>query len=113
MEEQWKRYKFFTSIYRVSNTGRVKKHKDGEDLHICQSNGAVWLRNNWGRRQISIMRLMAICFLEMPDDEEHRAYRLDNTKPYTLDNIAWGTNQEVSAYCCSRWNANRKAESNH
>ena len=104
MEEQWKPYKFYTSIYRVSNTGRIKKYKDGEDLHIIESNGAVLLKNKWGKRQITIQRLMAICFLGMPDDEEHKAYRIDPNKPYTLDNIDWGTKREVSANCCRRWN---------
>ena len=104
MEEQWKPYKFYTSIYRVSNTGRIKKHKDGEDLHICSSNGAVWLKNNWGKKQITIQRLMAVCFLGMPDDEEHRAFRIDNNKPYTLDNIEWGDKNEVSSNCTRRWN---------
>ena len=91
-------YKFFTSIYRVSNTGRVKKHKDDdEDLHICQTNGAVWLCNSWGKKQVSIQRLMAICFLDMPDDNDHIAYRKDHTKPYTIDNIDWGTKKEAQS----------------
>ena len=93
--EEWKPYEFYTSIYRVSNTGRIKQNKDGEDLHICPTNNAVWLKNRWRKRQISIVRLMAICFLGMPDDDKHIAYRLDYKKGYEIDNIAWGVKNEA------------------
>jgi len=67
--EQRITYKFFTSIYHISNTGRIKKYQDGDNLRICKGNGAVILRNNWEKRQINIGHLITICFVDILEDD--------------------------------------------
>ena len=91
MSEEWRTYKYYDSDYSVSNTGRVIRVNYNEELNV-PSGGQVYLHSKeHPNKYVSIGRLMAVCFLDMPDDDQHVAYRINPAAGFTIDNMTWDT----------------------
>ena len=73
--------------YSVCEDGTVR-NRDGYALKIDKS-GCICFHINELRKTYSVARLIAIYYLDMPDDKKYRAYRKDISGGYTIDNIAW------------------------
>ena len=73
--------------YIVQEDGTVRNKYDR--IIKPDRNGCVSVREQKRRKTLSITRLMAISFLGMPDDKQHRAYKKDPNGGFGIDNIAW------------------------
>ena len=74
--------------YRVMEDGRIR-NRDGYTLK--PNKDCVCVRINDKRKTFSITRLVAIYWLDMPDDNKHKAYKKDPKGGYGIDNVAWDT----------------------
>ena len=72
--------------YQVFEDGTVR-NKDRYAL--TPNKGCVCIHVGDKRKTFSIARLVAICYLVMPDDKKHKAYKKDPSKGFGIDNIGW------------------------
>ena len=74
----------------ISKDGTVYNHWSGNVLKPDKS-GCITIRRKDKRKTLSITRLVAIYWLDMPDDNKHKAYKKDKDGGYGIDNVAWDT----------------------
>ena len=100
--------------YHVWEDGTVRNKRN--QLVKPDKGGCVCVREQTRRKTLSIARLVAISFLDMPDDKQHRAYKKDPSKGFGIDNIAWDSICEmnkdrlIKARECKRTNLNETDE---
>ena len=100
--------------YHVWEDGTVRNKRN--QLVKPDKGGCVCVREQTRRKTLSIARLVAISFLGMSDDKQHRAYKKDPSKGFGIDNIAWDSICEmnkdrlIKARECKRTNLNETDE---
>ena len=83
--------------YGILENGIVRNNWNGYELKPDKS-GCVCIRirgKNARRKTYSIARLVAINWLDMPDEPRFMAYLKDPNGGYEATNIAWGIKHEV------------------
>ena len=80
--------KGFERFYSILEDGTIRNEWNN---HILKPNkdGCVCFHIRNTRKTLSIARLMAIHYLDMPDDKQHKAYRIDKNGGWSVSNIAW------------------------
>lgn len=112
MKEVWRDIIGYKGIYQVSNLGRVKSlpkvHRTGnngyrnrkEYLLSDKANTrylTVGLRKNGKQKHILVHRLVALAFVENPDDKPYVDHIDGNNHNNRADNLRWVTPLENSA----------------
>ena len=95
--EIWKELWFNNKIINVSNFGRIKSN--GKLLKGWLSKQGyllVSISNNKIRKNISVHRLVAECFLDNPDKKDLVNHKDQNKQNNHLDNLEWCTYSENS-----------------
>ena len=80
--------KGYERYYRILENGTVRNEWNNHILKPDKG-GCICLHIKETRKTLSIARLIAINYLNMPDDKQHRAYRKDKNGGFELSNIAW------------------------
>lgn len=94
-EESWKTVEGFDEAYQVSNLGRIRDF-DGTMRHIGQfvsGYARVCLKENGKFKNIRFHRLVAILFVENPDELPEVNHDDGNKMNNRADNLSWTTNQ--------------------
>ena len=85
------------SNYGITENGTVRNNWNGHELKPDKS-GCVCIRTrgkNSRTKTFSIARLVAIHWLDMPDEPGFMAYLKDTSGGYSALNIAWGPKHDV------------------
>lgn len=101
MNEIWKRY--LETVYDVSNTGFVRNSVTGKILSPSKTREGYLRINLWHNGKVSsiaVHRMVAICFLENPDNKLIVNHIDGNTSNCRLENLEWTTQSEniIHAY---------------
>ena len=83
--------------YGILENGTVRNNWNSHELKP-DKDGCVCIRNrgkNARTKTFSIARLVAINWLDMPDDKNYMAYKKDPSGGFEVSNIAWGKKHEV------------------
>ena len=83
--------------YGILENGTVRNNWNGHEIKP-DKDGCVCIRSrgrNARTKTFSIVRLIAINWLSMPDDKAYMAYKKDKDGGYGIDNVAWGLKHEV------------------
>ena len=95
MEEIWKDVKGFEGRYLVSNTGKIYSILAKRILKTCISNKGyelACLRNEKGyRKQYTVHRLVAMSFLDNPNNYPIINHKDENKLNNNIDNLEWCT----------------------
>ena len=74
--------------YGILENGTVRNNWNGHVLKPDKC-GCVCIHRKNSRKTLSIARLVAIAYLDMPDDKQHRAYRKNPNNGWDVSNIMW------------------------
>lgn len=109
MQEQWKPIAGYEGIYEVSNTGKVRsltreipypngktRKTAGFEKKPVEVGGYLYfcLSKNGQSRRFAAHRLVAMAFLENPDNKPEINHKDCNRKNNRADNLEWVTRQE-------------------
>lgn len=92
--------------YGILENGTVRNNWNGHELKPDKT-GCVCIRirgTNARRKTFSIARLIAINWLDMPDDKNHIAYKKDPNGGWEVSNITWGLKHEALSIVHKRSN---------
>lgn len=107
MNEIWKDIRGYEGLYQVSNLGKVKglarvtcrNHKIKErilkETHYKYAQVSLWKEGK--ERKVYIHRLVALAFIENPNNFPEVNHKDENTFNNCVDNLEW---------CTSKYNAN-------
>lgn len=106
MEEIWKVITGYEGLYDVSNYGRVRSYRRTKGhlfkilKHGVNKTGYcfVILRKNKHSEYIFIHRLVAIAFIDNPQNKPFVNHKDFNTKNNLYNNLEWVTSHENSLY---------------
>jgi hypothetical protein len=95
MEEQWKQIQDFPN-YNISSFGNVKNNLTDKLLKPCLKSGYyhISLVNNKIRKIFKIHRLVALAFLDNPDNKPEVNHKDKNKLNNNLNNLEWMTKKE-------------------
>ena len=96
MKEIWKDIPEFEGLYRISNTGKVMTlHNNRNRLLTLKINntGYAWveLSKNGKRKQFLVHRLVAMGFLDNPNNYPVINHKDENRLNNSVDNLEWCT----------------------
>lgn len=99
--EIWRDCKHYEDLYEVSNFGRVRTKKTGH-YKIQNSNGKGYLfvelwANNKGKKEY-VHRLVAMTFIDNPDNKPTVNHKDEDRQNNHVDNLEWMTYQENNNY---------------
>lgn len=109
MQEVWKDIPGFEGAYQVSNLGRIKsfmaKHVKGKpDEYILKlplaNNGyyQVYLYNGKTKRKLLVHRIVAMAFIENPNNLPQVNHKDENRLNNCVDNLEWCDNVYNNRY---------------
>lgn len=104
MKEIWKDIKDYEGLYQVSNLGRIKSlyNYRGKGNILKQKNKRgyyqVGLRKNNIRKWVSVHRLVAIAFIENPNNYSNINHKDENPLNNCIDNLEWCTTRYNNMY---------------
>ena len=94
--------------YEILPNGTIK-NRDG--LTLKPDKGCCITINHRGKRKtFSIARLIAIYYLDMPNEKKYGTYRKDINGGYNIDNIAWDTVGKARAAINKQWHQANKTK---
>lgn len=96
--EQWKEITGYEGLYQVSSCGRVRsQHKTGNRIlkqHISRGYCYVTLIEDNRRIMTLVHRLVAMAFLENPEDKPCVNHKDGNKENNSVGNLEWVTQSE-------------------
>src|SRR5574344_1100472 len=103
MKEIWKNVSGYEGIYQISNFGRVRSFKFSNVRilkNIVQSAGylTVDLRKNGARKSFKIHRLVALAFIENPNNLPSINHKDECKTNNSVNNLEWCTDKYNSNY---------------
>ena len=74
--------------YIIFKNGKVRNNRTN---HMIEPNysGCITFYIEGKRKSISLARLIAIHYLDMPDDKKYKAYRKDWKAGWDVSNVYW------------------------
>ena len=106
MKEEWRDIKGYEGLYQISNLGRIKSLKDNHGkyrekiLKPGNSNGYFYVdlcKNSKGKL-FKIHRLVAIHFIENPNNYPEVNHKDENSTNNCVDNLEWCTREYNNSY---------------
>ena len=100
MEEEWRPVKGYEGLYEVSNMGRVKSLHASQEIILKQGEypngymGANLSKDGTANMKL-VHRLVAIAFIQNPNNYEEVNHKDGNKKNNTVDNLEWCTRSYV------------------
>ena len=101
MEEIWKPVNEFPN-YHISTFGNIKNVITNKPLKTSLKGGylSVSLVNNYNRSSYKISRLVALTFIENPENKLEVNHKDKNKLNNKIDNLEWMTRQENNIHRC-------------
>jgi len=107
--EKWKAVKGYEGIYEVSNLGNVRsldrfdsagRELKGRIMKLTNSRGylQVWLCKNGKKKMFKAHRLVAIAFIENPDNLPHAGHQDDDKLKNNVNNLYWTDAKENNTH---------------
>ena len=99
--EDWKSIADFPN-YDVSSLGNVRNNKTGKLMKICVKSGYyhVCLVNDNYKKSFKVHRLVALEFIENPEDKLEVNHKDKNKLNNSLSNLEWMTRRENNIHRC-------------
>ena len=99
--EEWKTITDFPN-YEVSSFGNIKNNKTGKDLKINVKSGYynISLTNETIYKTFKVHRLVALAFIENPENKSDVNHMDKNKLNNYLSNLEWMTRQENNIHRC-------------
>lgn len=96
MKEIWRNISGYENLYQISNLGRVKSIKRNKIRKTGMSGKykSVILHKNNKPKAFTIHRLVAIAFIENPENKEQVNHIDENKLNNNVDNLEWCTRSE-------------------
>jgi len=99
MSEIWKDILNYNGIYQISNIGRVKSYKNNKITilkNYTNNKGypEVNLKYNSKKKHLMIHRLIAIYFIDNPENLPEVNHKDGNKLNYKINNLEWCTHAE-------------------
>lgn len=106
MKEKWKDIKGYEGLYKISNTGLVSslhyRKSNKEQILKCGSDKDGYLQvnlcKNGKHKNHKIHRLVAIHFIENPNNLPQINHKDENKTNNNVDNLEWCTNKYNNNY---------------
>ncbi len=99
--EVWKPIPNYEGFYEVSNIGRVRSlYRYKKILHPSDTNGyrTVELWKGKKRKRIGVHRLVAMAFIDNPDNKPFVNHKDETRDNNSVDNLEWVTHLENCRY---------------
>ena len=99
--EVWKPIPNYEGFYEVSNIGRVRSlYRYKKILHPSDTNGyrTVELWKGKKRKRIGVHRLVAMAFIDNPDNKPFVNHKDETRDNNSVDNLEWVTHVENCRY---------------
>lgn len=99
--EVWKPIPNYEGFYEVSNIGRVRSlYRYKKILHPSDTNGyrTVELWKGKKRKRIGVHRLVAMAFIDNPDNKPFVNHKDETRDNNSVDNLEWATHLENCRY---------------
>jgi len=96
MTEIWKPIKDYET-YSVSTFGRFRNDKTNKILKVFKNTDGsfgISLSNNGTKKRLQIHRLVALAFIENPENKEYVDHIDNNQSDNSVENLRWATRQE-------------------
>ena len=94
-EEEWKTIENFEN-YNISSFGRVQNNKTGKIMKLNNKGGYlhISLVNSQNRKSFKVHRLVALAYIENPENKLEVNHKDKNKDNNHLSNLEWNTRQE-------------------
>ena len=93
--------------YGILKNGTVRNNWNGHVLKPDKG-GCVSLHRRNGRKSFSIARLVAIYWLDMPDEKQYTAFKKDANGGWGVDNITWDITNKARKEIIKQWHQRKK-----
>ncbi len=99
--EEWRTVTEFPN-YDVSNLGNIKNNKSGKMLRPCVKSGYyhISLVNDSNKKNFKVHRLVALLFIENPENKSEVNHKDKNKLNNHLSNLEWMTRRENNIHRC-------------
>ena len=99
--EEWRVINDYPN-YSISNLGNVKNNKTGKFLKSCVKGGYlhISLTNDKIKKTFKVHRLVALAFIENPENKSDVNHKNKNKLDNTLWNLEWMTRRENNQHKC-------------
>lgn len=101
MEEIWKDVVHYEGLYEVSNTGKVRNKKSGRIMAQIKTNRGylrVHLSKFGNLKNELVHRLVAMAFIENPNNYPQVNHKDENKANNNVDNLEWCSRQYNMSY---------------
>lgn len=100
--EEWRQISDFPN-YKVSSFGNIMNVKTNKMMKLCNKGGYynISLTNDNNYKTFKVHRLVAIAFIENPEEKSHVNHKDKNKLNNNITNLEWMTRSENNSHRCA------------